>query len=171
MGNDHPTSMPTSAYRTSDGYINVACSGDGMWKRLCNVLGREDMLAMPEFKDNERRSANRGKLNALLNEVFSSGSSREWVEMLNKAGVPCGPIYKMDEVFADPQVQHLQATSEVNHPRLGKFKVLSQAIKLSRTPARVATATPEVGEHTDEILQELGYKPNDIAALRSKGAI
>lgn len=171
MGNDHPTSMPTSAYRTSDGYINVACSGDGMWKRLCNVLGREDMLAMPEFKDNERRSDNRGKLNAILNEVFSSGTSREWVDMLNKVGVACGPIYRMDEVFADPQVQHVRATSEVNHPRLGKLKLLSQAITLSRTPAKVAAATPEAGQHTEEILQELGYKSNDIAALRSKGAI
>src|SRR3954467_9373845 len=113
MGNDHPTSMPTSAYRASDGYINLACSGDGMWKRLCNVIGREDMLAMPEFKDNERRSTNRAKLNAILNEVFSTGNSRDWVEMLNKAGVPCGRIYKMGEVLADPQVQHLQATSEV----------------------------------------------------------
>jgi crotonobetainyl-CoA:carnitine CoA-transferase CaiB-like acyl-CoA transferase len=171
MGNDHPTSMPTSAYRTADGYINVACSGDGMWKRLCNVVGREDMLAMPEFKDNERRSANRAKLNAILNEVFSAAKSGEWVEVLNKAGVPCGPIYKMDEVFADPQVRHLQATSEVSHPRLGKFKVLSQAITLSRTPAKVATATPEIGEHTEEILQEIGYNASEISSLRSKGAI
>src|SRR3981081_3977414 len=171
MGTDHPTSMPTSSYQTADGYINVACSGDGMWKRLCNVIGREDMLAMPEFKNNERRSDNRGKLNAILNEVFASGSSGEWVELLNKAGVPCGPIYKMNEVFADPQVRHLQATSEVSHPRLGKFKVLSQAITLSRTPAKVATATPEIGEHTEEILQEIGYNASEISSLRSKGAI
>jgi crotonobetainyl-CoA:carnitine CoA-transferase CaiB-like acyl-CoA transferase len=171
MGNDHPTSMPTSAYKTSDGYINVACSGDGMWKRLCNVIGREDMLAMPEFKTNERRSENRGKLNAILNDVFATGPSGEWVETLNKAGVPCGPIYKMDQVFADPQVRHMEATSEVSHPRLGKFNVLSQAIRLSRTPAKVTSATPEQGQHTDEILQGLGYKPDEISALRSKGAI
>src|SRR3954470_7588251 len=96
MGNDHPTSMPTSACKTADGYINVACSGEGMWKRLCNLLGREDMLAMPEFKDNERRSDNRGKLSAILNEVFATGTSGEWVELLNRAGVPCGPIYRMN---------------------------------------------------------------------------
>src|SRR4051794_28127141 len=98
MGNDHPTSMPTSAYQTADGYINVACSGDGMWKRLCNLLGREDALAMSEFKSNELRSQNRRKLNELLNAEFVKKDSKTWVDELNKAGVPCGPIYRMDEV-------------------------------------------------------------------------
>jgi len=171
MGNDHPTSMPTSAYKTADGFINVACSGDGMWKRLCNVLGREDMLAMPEFKDAEGRSKNRAKLNEALNESFISRDSKDWIEELNRAGVPCGPIYRMDEVFADPQVRHLGVAAEVNHPRLGKFKVLGQAARLSRTPAAVVAATPELGQHTDEILQELGYKANEISSLKSKGVI
>src|SRR3954463_8956017 len=90
MGNDHPTSMPTSAYQTADGYINVACSGDGMWKRLCNLLGREDALAMSEFKSNELRSQNRRKLNELLNAEFVKKDSKTWVDELNKAGVPCG---------------------------------------------------------------------------------
>jgi formyl-CoA transferase len=171
MGNDHPTSMPTSAYRTSDGYINVACSGDGMWKRLCNVLGREDMLAMPEFRDAEGRSKNRAKLNQILNESFISRDSESWIRELNRAGVPCGPIYRMDEVFADPQVRHLGTATEVNHPRLGKFKVLGQAAGLSRTPAAVVAPTPELGQHTSEILQELGYKPNEISSLKGKGVI
>jgi crotonobetainyl-CoA:carnitine CoA-transferase CaiB-like acyl-CoA transferase len=171
MGNDHPTSMPTSAYKTADGYINVACSGDGMWKRLCNVLGREDMLAMSEFKDNDSRSRNRARLNEILNESFAERDSKTWVEDLNKAGVPCGPIYRMDEVFADPQVQHLKAATEVNHPRLGKFKVLSQVVKLSRTPAGIAATTPEPGQHTAEILAELGFAPADIESLKSKKAI
>lgn len=171
MGNDHPTSMPTSAYKTSDGYINVACSGDGMWQRLCNVLGREDLLALPEFKTNELRSTNRKKLNEVLNECFAREPSGQWVEELNKAGVPCGPIYRMDEVFADPQVKHLGAAGEVSHPRLGKFKILSQVVKLSRTPATLATATPELGQHTDEVLREAGYSDAEIAALRKKGAV
>jgi crotonobetainyl-CoA:carnitine CoA-transferase CaiB-like acyl-CoA transferase len=171
MGNDHPTSMPTSAYRTADGHINVACSGEGMWKRLCNLLGREDLLALPEFKDNEARSRNRKRLNEVLNESFISRDSKSWIEELNTAGVPCGPIYKMDEVFADPQVQHIQAAAEVNHPRLGRFKVVNQAARLSRTPATMATATPELGQHTDEILKELQYSEKEIQKLRERGAV
>ncbi|HYD58330.1 MAG TPA: CoA transferase [Burkholderiales bacterium] len=171
MGNDHPTSMPTSAYRTADGHINVACSGDGMWTRLCRTLGREDLLARPEFKTNEGRAKNRLALNKVLNECFSTGKSEDWVKTLNEAGVPCGPIYRMNEVFADPQVQHLGAVSAVKHPRLGELKVLSQVVKLSRTPASVATATPEIGEHTGEILRELEYSKDEIEKLKSEGAI
>jgi formyl-CoA transferase len=171
VGNDHPTSMPTSAYKTADGYINVACSGDGMWKKLCNLLGREDLIAAPEYRTGEARAKNRAQLNAFLGEAFSKRSSKEWVEDINKAGIPCGPIYRMDEVFADPQVQHMQCAVPVEHKRLGKTRLVGQGARLSRTPAVIATATPDCGEHTDEILGELGLSKQEIKALRDKKAV
>ena len=171
VGNDHPTSMPTSAYKTADGYINVAASGEGMWKSLCNVIGREDLIARDEFKDNERRATHRASLNAILNESFATRASEEWVAELNRSGVPCGPIYRVDQVFADPQVQHLGVAAAVEHPKLGRFNVLGQAVKLSRTPAAVKTPAPELGQHTDEILKELNYAPGEIARLRERGVV
>jgi formyl-CoA transferase len=171
VGNDHPTSMPTSAYKTQDGYINVAASGDGMWKRVCQAIGREALASDERFKSNESRAANRSAINAVLNEALQAKPSAEWIEMFNRIGVPCGPIYKMDQVFADPQVRHLGAATEVEHPKLGRFKILSQPVKLSRTPAEIKTAMPELGTHTDEILEELGFDKKQIAELRKKGAV
>src|SRR5919108_6104249 len=136
VGNDQPTSMPTSAYKTADGYINVAASGEGMWKRLCNAIGREDLIARDEFKDNQRRAENRGKLNALLNEALATRTSAEWVEELNRIGVPCGPIYTIDQTFADPQVEHLEMAKPVK--KSGKtMKLVGQPMALSRTPSRL----------------------------------
>jgi formyl-CoA transferase len=171
VGNDHPTSMPTSAYTTADGHINVAASGEGMWKKLCETIGRPELLQAPEFKGLENRAKNRAALNKILNESLSRRSSDEWVELLNRAGVPCGPIYNVDQVFADPQVQHLEAAAEVAHPLLGRFRVVNQAVKLSRTGAKVVAPAPEVGQHTDEILKELEYSEKEIRDMRERGII
>jgi formyl-CoA transferase len=171
VGNDHPTSMPTSAYATADGHINVAASGEGMWLRLCHAIGRTDLLEAPEFKGGENRAKNRAALNAALNQALKAKTSAQWVEVLNAAGVPCGPIYTADQVFADPQVKHLQAAAEVDHPRLGRFRVVNQAVKLSRTAAKVVAPTPEIGQHTDEILRELQYSEAQIRQMREKGIV
>ncbi len=171
VGNDHPTSMPTSAYKTKDGHINVAASGEGMWASLCKAIGREEMLADPDFKGGKKRAENRARLNSILNESLSRKTGAEWIEILNKAGIPCGPIYKVDEVFADPQVKHLGIAAEVEHPKLGRKKILANAATLSRTPAKVVAPTPEVGEHTDEVLKELNYNAAQIAKLREGGVV
>ena len=166
VGNDHPTSMPTSAYTTADGYINIGASGEGMWKRLCPAVGRPDLLARAEFEGGANRAKNRKALNTELNAALSARKSEEWITILNAAGVPCGPIYSMDQVFADPQVQHIRAAAKLKHPLLGDIQVVNQAVGLSRTPATMASATPEIGQHTDEVLAEAGYGAQEIAALR-----
>ncbi|MEO8716800.1 MAG: CoA transferase [Burkholderiales bacterium] len=171
VGNDHPTSMPTSAYKTADGYINVAASGEGMWTRLCSAIGRDDLLARPEFAGMPARAKNRAELNAEINKALAKKKSAEWIEALNAASVPCGPIYTMDQVFEDAQVRHLGAAVEVDSRSHGRFRVVNQAVKLSRTPARVASAAPEIGEHTEEILTEVGYGKDEIARLRVAKAI
>jgi crotonobetainyl-CoA:carnitine CoA-transferase CaiB-like acyl-CoA transferase len=170
-GNDHPTNIPTSAYTTADGHMNVAASGTTMWKKLAAILGREDLVTHPDFLDAKLRSKNRKALNAEIDAVMKTKPSKHWEELLNKAGIPCGPIYTIDKTFADPQVKHLQATADVEHPKLGKLTLLNQTVKLSRTPAKLVAATPERGAHTDEVLREVGYSDADISRLRAAGVV
>ena len=171
VGNDHPHSMPTSAYRTADGYLNVGASGQVIFRRFCRALGREAWADRPEFADEKARAANRAQLNTEIGEVLATRTTAEWSALLNEAGVPSGPIYRMDEVFADPQVQHLGAAAAVAHPKLGEIRIVNQVVKLSRTPAAIVRATPELGEDTDEILGELGYSADDLARLRKDRVI
>jgi formyl-CoA transferase len=171
VGNDHPTSMPTSAYTTKDGHMNVAASGVKMWRLVCDAVGVPELFDHPDFRTAEARAKNRKGLNEALNRGFAKKTSAEWVDILNKAGVPCGPIYSMDKVFTDPQVMHVKAAMEVTHPKLGKLRLINQPVTLSRTPAKLLTATPERGEHTEEVLSELGLEVKDIKRLKSEGIV
>ncbi|HEY8069649.1 MAG TPA: CoA transferase [Burkholderiales bacterium] len=171
VGNDHPTSMPTSAYTTADGHMNVAATGTKMWQRVCEAIGRPELFEHPDFKTAQDRAKNRKSLNEALNKGFASRPSAEWVDILNAAGVPCGPIYSMDQVFADPQVKHVQAAAEVVHKTHGKLRLINQPVKLSRTPAKLVAASPERGEHTEEVLLDLGFNSQDIKKLKNEGII
>jgi formyl-CoA transferase len=170
-GNDHPTSIPTGVFKTKDGHINIASAGDEIFGRLCRALDRPDLAAHPDYKTGRARSQNRKALNAAIEAITAARDSAEWIERFNEAGVPAGPIYSIDQVFADPQVKHLGIAQPVEHPALGHIELVGQAVTLSRTPSRLNTASPEAGEHTDAILEELGYSAADIAQLRQCGVV
>jgi formyl-CoA transferase len=170
-GNNHPTSIPTGVFQTKDGYINIAASGDDIYRRCCKALDAPQLIDDPRYATGRARSQNRDALNAAIEEVTRTRTSAEWIERLNEAGVPSGPIYQMNEVFADPQVKHLGIARKVHHPKLGDIEVVGQAIELSRTPWSIRSATPEPGEHTDAVLAELGYGAAEIAALREKKVV
>lgn len=171
-GNDHPTSIPTGVFPTQDGYINIAAAGDKMWKRAAEALGAATLIDHPEHATPTLRSQNRKALNERIGEVTRTNTSAHWIEALNKAGVPCGPINTIDKTFAEPQVQHLGIARPVHHPKLGDIKVVGQPINLSDFPQPAALKpTPDLGQHTDEVLSGLGYDPAKIAALKSGGVI
>jgi formyl-CoA transferase len=167
-GNDHPTGIPTGVFPTADGYINIAASAQNMWERLCKALGAEELLARPEYATPPLRSSNRAECNKDIAEYTRRKTSREWLDAFEQASVASGPIYKMNEVFADPQVEHVGMAVPVRHPVLGDIELVGQPFRLSRTPSEIRSATPELGEHTDEVMHELGYSDEQIADLRRR---
>lgn len=171
-GNDHPTSIPTGVFTTSDGHINIAVAGQAIWKRFCSAIGREDLTEHPDFVTGELRSANRHALNAIIDEITRTKSSDAWVDLFNEAGVPAGPIHTIDKVFADPQIQHLGMQRGVDSPPIGRrIDLVGQPIKLSRTPSEIVSHPPDPGEQTDEILAEYGYTAEQISDLRARNVI
>jgi len=170
-GNDHPTGIPTGVFTTADGHINIAASGQTMYRRLCTALGAPELVDDPRFKTIQDRSKNRKQLNAELDRILVTKTSAEWIEALNKAGVPSGPIYNVKQVFEDPQIRHLGMAQPVRHPERGEMKVQGLPATLSRTPGAIRRPAPTHGQHTDEILRELGYSADEIKALRKDGAV
>ncbi|MCZ6842577.1 MAG: CoA transferase [SAR324 cluster bacterium] len=170
-GNNHPTSIPTGVFKVADGHINIAAAGQEIWERLCKVIGAGKMLEDTRYASGGERSKNRDALNAELEPYLAHKTSAEWIDILNEAGVPCGPIYAIDEVFEDPHVKHLGIARNVQHATLGGMSVIGQAVSLSRTPSQMRSASPEQGEHNEAILGELGFNPEEIAGLKEQKVI
>ncbi|MDH3739277.1 MAG: CoA transferase [Alphaproteobacteria bacterium] len=170
-GNNHPTSIPTGVFETSDGYMNISVAGGAIWQRFCDEMGHPEWTEDPDFIDGAARSKNRDRMNEVIAECTKLESTATWIDRFNKAGVPCGPIYKMDEVFADPQVEALGVAQSLTSETLGEMSFVRQPVNLSRTPSSFAVAPPEAGEHTDEVLSELGYETSDINELRNRGVV
>ncbi len=169
-GNNHPTSAPTGVYPTADGHINIAVAGDVIWRRFCTALGAEAWIADPDFEDNAGRSDNRERLNAAIGAKTSKETSKHWIAHLSAAGVPCGAINAIDQVFADPQVQHLGIAAAMESQPFGATHCVGQPMVLERTPSRIVRRPPERGEHNEEILRDLGYGPEEIAGF-GKGKV
>jgi formyl-CoA transferase len=171
-GNDHPTGVPQSCYQAADKPINISAAGD-LWPRFCKAVGVEHWLDDPDFKDFKSRSDNRARLNAMIAELVKQKPAGDWIELLNQAGVPCGPVNNIAEVFAEPQVAHLDLVHHVQHPRLGTLDVLGQPVNLSAAPQpeQFRYPAPDLGEHNEQILREIGLGDDEIECLVRSGAI
>jgi crotonobetainyl-CoA:carnitine CoA-transferase CaiB-like acyl-CoA transferase len=170
-GNDHPTSIPTGVFKTSDGYINIATTGGRIWQRFAEALGAPDLPSRPEYATAPDRSKNRKQLNAEINKYTATKSSETWVKEFNAAGVPCGPIYSIDQVFADAQVQHLGMAQHVPNDENRHIQLVGQPVTLSRTPSKMAARPPEFGEQTEEVLAEFGFAAEEINDLRQRKVV
>jgi crotonobetainyl-CoA:carnitine CoA-transferase CaiB-like acyl-CoA transferase len=169
-GNEHPLTVPTGVFATSDGYINLAAIGQTMWKRLCVALEVPQLIDEPGFGSDPERVQNRARVNAAVGAAFRTRSTADWTERLLKAGVPCGPIYSVDHMFADPQVKHLGMARPMHHPELGDIEVVGLPMQFSRYPRAEGPLqpAPHQGDQTEAILSGLGYSPERIAELRAQ---
>lgn len=167
-GNNHPTSVPTGVFETADGVINLAIAGNTIWRRFTEAIGKPEWADSADYKDNPGRLARRDQLNAEIEAITRTRTSNDWIETLSEKGVPCGEIYNIGEVFGDPQVEHLGIAAEMDSVPFGRTHAVAQPVELTRTPSRISRSPPERGEHSDEILRELGYNDTEIAEMRAR---
>ncbi len=170
-GNNHPTSIPTGVFKTSDGFVNIATTGGKIWERCAQTIGAPELIADPDYATGPARLKNRDALNAAISERTARRGTAHWVKAFNDAGVPCGPIYTIDQVFDDAQVKHLGIAQNVPADDGRRIKLVGQPFSLSRTPSRMAARPPEFGEQTDEVLAEFGFSASEIAKLKQGGVV
>ncbi len=170
-GNNHPTSIPTGVFKTSDGYINIATTGGRIWERCAQAIGAPELVTNPDYATAPARSKNRDALNAEIGKLTERKSTDTWVKELNAAGVPCGPIYSIDQLFEDAQVQHLGIAQDVPNAEGRHIRLVGQPVTLSRTPTRMVARPPEFGEQTDEVLAEFGFTADEIGTLKQNKVV
>ena len=168
-GNFHPTSMPTGVYKTSDGYINIAVFGGKIWERFAEVMGAPEWIADERSQTKSSRSVHRDWLNAEIEQRLAGNTSDYWIETLNAAGVACGRINNLKQVFEEPQVKHLGILRKVTSTHFGEQTLMGQPVTLTRTPSTIARAAPKRGEHTEEILREIGYDRDALSRMKAAG--
>jgi crotonobetainyl-CoA:carnitine CoA-transferase CaiB-like acyl-CoA transferase len=171
IGSAHPLIVPYQAFGASDGFINIAAGNDNLWMKFCEVAGLLDIAEDPKFATNAKRVENREEVVEIISRVIATKTMQEWLDLLNDAGVPCGPINTIDQIFADPHVLARDMLVDVDHPKCGKIKLTGCPIKLSETPAEVSAAPPILGQHNEEILRELGFGSDDIDKLKQEKVI
>jgi formyl-CoA transferase len=168
-GNYHPTSIPTGVYKAKDGYMNIAVFGSKIWERFCDILGAPEWVTDERYKDKQGRSINRDSINAEINRRLAAQDCAYWVERFNEGGVACGLINDVKGVFEEPQVQHLGIVKDVVSIHHGPQKMVGQPVQLQRTPSTIVRSAPKRGEHSEEILKEIGLEASELARLKSKG--
>jgi formyl-CoA transferase len=170
-GNHHPTGIPMGTFPSQDGLVNIAAPGGARWKDFCQLIGAPHLLDDPRYSTGSSRSEHRDQLNGEIGAYTAKQPTDHWVELLNQAGIPCGPVYTIDQTFADPQVEHLGLATAVRHPDLGEIDIVRNAVNLTRTPAEISRAAPDRGQHTDEILGEIGLDATQVGSLRAAGVV
>jgi formyl-CoA transferase len=162
---------PYQAIRCADGYVTLGAANKRTWERLAQALGRPDLVDRPEYAEAQDRVRNRRRLAEEIEAITATQPRAHWMQVLEDAGVPCGPILDYEEVFADPHVRERGMVQEMDHPEGGRVRVVGPAVKLSETPARLRRPSPRLGEHTAEVLREIGYPDAEIQALAASGAV